>query len=51
MFSFVGLGCNGVIEVIELMMLVQDIFDVQGRMWWLMWLLPNRLPKRGIGVP
>lgn len=29
----------------------QDIFDVQGRLWWLTWLAPNPSRKRGIGVP
>lgn len=26
----------------------QDVFDVQGKLWWLKWLVPNLNPKRGL---
>ncbi len=34
----------------ETRVLRQDVFDVYGRWWWLLWLLPRRAPKQGDGV-
>ncbi|BDA42612.1 Palmitoyltransferase ZDHHC16 [Coccomyxa sp. Obi] len=28
----------------------QEVFDVHGRFWWILWLVPNRRMKKGTGV-